>query len=196
MYAHACTHAIRLIYMCNSRNHHITHEIHNTCRAFSSAHIRRCLRPLLSAPSERSRDTASLFDYQLFLKHCPASEGPFYQYLFDTQIFNAFIEQRSFAHAESVSLAFFDECTEKVQGDRCFVPGFLPFPPPSLSFLSSSLPLFPPLCSSVFLPSSLLLPSPNFFLCSAAARFVSTTHQCDSRCLTVDFCVTNINTNL
>ena len=77
--------------------------------------LRMCLRPLLSAPSDRSWDASYLFDQQLFLKHCPTAEWPFFQYLFDTQVFTSFIEQRSFAHAESTALAFFDECTEKVR---------------------------------------------------------------------------------
>ena len=78
-----------------------------------------CLKPLLSAPCERSRDASHLFDHQLFLKHCPVAEWPFFSYFFDTQIFNAFIEQRSFAHARSTALAFFDECTEKVHPSVC-----------------------------------------------------------------------------
>ncbi len=75
---------------------------------------RVCLRPLLSAPSERSWDTSFLFDHHKFLKLCPKAEDPFFSYLFDTQIFTAFVEQRSFAHSESTALVFFDECTEKV----------------------------------------------------------------------------------
>ena len=60
-----------------------------------------------------------LFDQKAFLKLCPSSDVPFFQYLFDTQIFTAFIEQRSFAHSESSALAFFDECTEKVRRRGC-----------------------------------------------------------------------------
>ena len=55
-----------------------------------------------------------LFDQQLFLKHCPSAESAFFSYFFDTQIFTSFIEQRSFAHTENTTLAFFDECAEKV----------------------------------------------------------------------------------
>lgn len=76
--------------------------------------FRKCLRPLLSAPSERSHDISHLFDQQLFLKHCPTADSAFFSHFFDTQIFTAFIEQRSFAHSENAALAFFDECTEKV----------------------------------------------------------------------------------
>ena len=75
---------------------------------------RKCLIPLLSAPSERSCDASHLFDQKLFLKHCPSLEWPFFRLFFDTQIFNAFVEQLSFAHTENTSLVFFDECTEKV----------------------------------------------------------------------------------
>ena len=75
---------------------------------------RVCLRPLLSAPSQYSRDASLLFDQQLFLQHIPVAEWPFFRHLFDTQLFSVFIEQRSFVHAESTALAFFDECTEKV----------------------------------------------------------------------------------
>ena len=75
---------------------------------------RKCLRPLLSAPSERSHDISLLFDQQLFLKHSPTADSAFFSHFFDTQIFTAFIEQRSFAHTENTALAFFDECAEKV----------------------------------------------------------------------------------
>ena len=75
---------------------------------------RMCLRPLLAAPSERSRDATLLFDQQLFLQHIPVAEWQFFRQLFDTQLFCVFVEQRSFVHAESTALAFFDECTEKV----------------------------------------------------------------------------------
>lgn len=76
---------------------------------------RKCLIPLLSAPSERSRDISHLFNQKLFLKNCSSVEWPFFQLFFDTQIFSAFVEQRSFAHSENTSLVFFDECAEKVR---------------------------------------------------------------------------------
>ena len=62
---------------------------------------RKCLRPLLSAPSDRSHDITLLFDQQLFLKHCPSAESAFFSYFFDTQIFTSFIE-----HTENTTLAF------------------------------------------------------------------------------------------
>ena len=67
---------------------------------------RKCLTPLLSAPSERSRDISHLFNQKLFLKHCSSTDWPF---------FSTFIEQRSFAHAENTFFVFFDECAEKVR---------------------------------------------------------------------------------
>ena len=77
-------------------------------------HLRKCLRPLLSAPSERSHDLSLLFDQDQFLKHRPSAEWLFFSHFFDTQIFTAFIEQRSFSHTDDNSLAYFDECAEKV----------------------------------------------------------------------------------
>ena len=86
---------------------------HCFCMLF---HVSRdSLCPLLSAPSLRSRDASLLFNQKLFLQHCPSAEWPFFRHLFDTQLFCVFVEQRSFVHAESAALAFFDECTEKVR---------------------------------------------------------------------------------
>ena len=106
-----------------------------------------CLRPLLSAPSERSHDAKLLFDQKLFLQHCPAAERSFFRHLFDTQLFCVFVEQCSFVHAESTALAFFDECTEKVLHTATVVPLLnilllLPLLPPSSLLLPLLLPLF------------------------------------------------------
>ena len=68
----------------------------------------------MSKPSFSYQDISDLFDTEMFLKHKQSSERPFYKSFMDTQTFTSFIEQRSFAHSESTSLAFFDECTEKV----------------------------------------------------------------------------------
>ena len=62
----------------------------------------------------RYEDISDLFDCEHFLHQKPSSERQFYKTFMDTQTFTSFIEQRSFAHAESTTLAFFDECTEKV----------------------------------------------------------------------------------
>ena len=60
------------------------------------------------------QDISELFDLQQFLQYKHSSERPFYKTFADTQTFTSFVEQRSFAHAESTALVFFDECTEKV----------------------------------------------------------------------------------
>ena len=60
------------------------------------------------------QDISELFNVKEFIKHKPSNERSFYSSFSDTQTFTSFIEQRSFAHAESTSLAFFDECIEKV----------------------------------------------------------------------------------
>ncbi|XP_019856639.1 PREDICTED: C-myc promoter-binding protein-like isoform X2 [Amphimedon queenslandica] len=75
------------------------------------------LRPLTAQRSRSLQDVSELFDLTNFIKNKSSSERNFYSTFFDTQIFTSFIEQRSFAHAESTALAFFDECTEKVLSD-------------------------------------------------------------------------------
>ena len=49
-----------------------------------------------------------------FLKTRDKANHKFFQTLLRTQLFNRFIEERSFVSDKDVSLAFFDECTEKV----------------------------------------------------------------------------------
>jgi len=87
---------------------------------------RSCLTPLLSAPSERSCEASHLFNQKLFLKSYSSSDSHFFNHFFDTQIFNAFIEQRSFAHGVDTRFVFFDECTEKVGERPPDVQTFLP----------------------------------------------------------------------
>ncbi len=69
----------------------------------------------MSKASFRYQDISDLFDLEMFLKQKHSSERQFYRSFSDTQTFTSFIEQRSFAHAESTTLAFFDECTDKVK---------------------------------------------------------------------------------
>lgn len=69
----------------------------------------------MGQPSLYCQDITELFDVNAFIKNKPLIERRFYHLFSDTQIFTSFIEQRSFAHAESTALAFFDECTEKVR---------------------------------------------------------------------------------
>jgi len=46
---------------------------------------------------------------------CPTvADHPFYKAVFNTQLFINFVEQRSFSYSTDTTLAFFDECTDKV----------------------------------------------------------------------------------
>ena len=49
-----------------------------------------------------------------FLKSREKSNHKFFTNMMRTQLFNRFIEERSFVSDRDASLAFFDECTEKV----------------------------------------------------------------------------------
>ena len=70
------------------------------------AGYRSCLRPLMAPPtSSHCWDSSELFDCQQFLKQHPAAEPSFYLALFDTQTFTSFLEQRSFTHSETTSMA-------------------------------------------------------------------------------------------
>ena len=77
---------------------------------------RSCLKPLISAPSEKCRDIGRLFNYEQFLKHHPSAEQSFYRVFFDTQIFITFVDERSFGQ-DTGAFAFFDECVEKLMAD-------------------------------------------------------------------------------
>ena len=76
---------------------------------------RSYLCPLMAPPSCCVQDISELFNLDLFIKQKPTIERSFYKTFCDTQTFTSFIEQRSFSHAESNALGFFDECTEKVR---------------------------------------------------------------------------------
>ncbi|XP_078740904.1 C-myc promoter-binding protein-like isoform X2 [Lampetra fluviatilis] len=75
---------------------------------------RSYLRPITQAPSEKATDASSLFDLQGFLKSRDRSYHKFYTQLTKTQMFIRFIEECSFAGDKNASLAFFDDCVEKV----------------------------------------------------------------------------------
>ncbi|XP_033751078.1 C-myc promoter-binding protein-like [Pecten maximus] len=72
------------------------------------------LKPITHAPTQSTTDTTSLFDMQGFLKSRDKANMKFYGQLTKTQTFIRFIEERSFVSDKDASLAFFDECTEKV----------------------------------------------------------------------------------
>lgn len=77
--------------------------------------FRSYLRPITKAPTVEATDTDSLFDFHGFLKSRDKSHQRFYQYLMKTQMFTRFIEERSFVSDKDTSLAFFDECLDKIE---------------------------------------------------------------------------------
>ncbi|KAM6942929.1 C-myc promoter-binding protein-like isoform 3-T3 [Xenentodon cancila] len=79
---------------------------------------RSFLRPITQAPSEKATDASSLFDLQGFLKSRDRSHQKFYSLMTKTQMFIRFIEECSFVSDKDASLAFFDDCVDKVDGDR------------------------------------------------------------------------------
>ncbi|XP_077989167.1 C-myc promoter-binding protein-like isoform X2 [Glandiceps talaboti] len=72
------------------------------------------LLPITQQPSERTTDPSSLFNLQGFLKSRDKANHKFFTQLMRTQTFIHFIEERSFVSSNDASLAFFDECIEKV----------------------------------------------------------------------------------
>ncbi|XP_064474755.1 DENN domain-containing protein 4C-like [Ornithodoros turicata] len=76
--------------------------------------FRTYLRPITSAPKPGITDPNSLFDLQGFLKSRDKNYHRFYSMMMHTQMFIRFIEERSFVSDKDVSLAFFDECAERV----------------------------------------------------------------------------------
>ncbi|KAI4831052.1 hypothetical protein KUCAC02_002653, partial [Chaenocephalus aceratus] len=79
---------------------------------------RSFLRPITQAPSEKATDASSLFDLQGFLKSRDRSHQKFYSLMTKTQMFIRFIEECSFVSDKDASLAFFDDCVDKVDADR------------------------------------------------------------------------------
>ncbi|XP_018412367.1 PREDICTED: DENN domain-containing protein 4C [Nanorana parkeri] len=72
------------------------------------------LKPITEAPSKKATAANSLFDHQGFLKSRDRSHMKFYSQLTKTQIFIRFIEECSFVSDKDTSLAFFDDCIEKL----------------------------------------------------------------------------------
>uniref|UniRef100_A0A670Z306 DENN domain containing 4B n=1 Tax=Pseudonaja textilis TaxID=8673 RepID=A0A670Z306_PSETE len=75
------------------------------------------LRPITQAPSEKTRDSSSLFFLQGFLKSRDRAYHKFYGQLLRTQLFTQFIEECSFVSDRHACLEFFDSCVDKVQVD-------------------------------------------------------------------------------
>ncbi|XP_068579116.1 C-myc promoter-binding protein [Cebidichthys violaceus] len=75
---------------------------------------RSYLLPITQAPSEKTTDASSLFDIQGFVKSRDRSHQRFYSLMTKTQMFSRFIEECSFVSDKDASLAFFDECVDKL----------------------------------------------------------------------------------
>ncbi|XP_067839418.1 DENN domain-containing protein 4C isoform X2 [Heptranchias perlo] len=75
---------------------------------------RTYLKPITQAPSEKATSAASLYDLQGFLKSRDRAHQKFYIQLTKTQMFIRFIEECSFVSDKDTSLAFFDDCIDKL----------------------------------------------------------------------------------
>ncbi|VDD87018.1 unnamed protein product [Enterobius vermicularis] len=76
----------------------------------------RYLKPIRSAPRHvGATDTVSLFDLDAFLRSRDKSSAAFFKRFCETQLFNRFIEERSFVSDKNAFNAFFDECIDKVR---------------------------------------------------------------------------------
>ncbi|KAG8440772.1 hypothetical protein GDO86_006491 [Hymenochirus boettgeri] len=101
--------------------HQLDIEIQEAFLCFMASILRgyrSYLRPITQAPSETATDASSLFELQGFLKSRDRSHHKFYSMMTKTQMFIRFIEECSFVSDKDASLAFFDDCVEKVDMDR------------------------------------------------------------------------------
>uniref|UniRef100_A0A3B4UZF9 DENN domain containing 4A n=1 Tax=Seriola dumerili TaxID=41447 RepID=A0A3B4UZF9_SERDU len=106
---------------CGKSLHTLELEIQEAFLRFMAAILkgyRSFLRPITQAPSEKATDASSLFDLQGFLKSRDRSHQKFYSLMTKTQMFIRFIEECSFVSDKDASLAFFDDCVDKVDCDR------------------------------------------------------------------------------
>uniref|UniRef100_A0AAQ4PCL1 DENN/MADD domain containing 4A n=1 Tax=Gasterosteus aculeatus aculeatus TaxID=481459 RepID=A0AAQ4PCL1_GASAC len=97
--------------------HTLELEIQEAFLSFMAAILRgyrSYLLPITQAPSEKTTDASSLFDIQGFVKSRDRSHQRFYSLMTKTQMFSRFIEECSFVSDKDASLAFFDECVDKV----------------------------------------------------------------------------------
>ncbi|KAM9826579.1 C-myc promoter-binding protein-like isoform X2 [Syngnathus typhle] len=102
---------------CGKSLHTVELEIQETFLRFMAAILkgyRSFLRPITQAPSEKATDASSLFDLNGFLKSRDRSHQKFYSLMTRTQMFIRFIEECSFVSDKDASLAFFDDCVEKL----------------------------------------------------------------------------------
>ncbi|KAF3688779.1 C-myc promoter-binding protein DENN domain-containing protein 4A [Channa argus] len=101
--------------------HTLELEIQEAFLRFMAAILRgyrSYLLPITQAPSEKTTDASSLFDLQGFLKSRDRSNQRFYSLMTKTQMFSRFIEEYSFVSDKDASLAFFDECIDKLDSER------------------------------------------------------------------------------
>ncbi|XP_037623475.1 C-myc promoter-binding protein isoform X1 [Sebastes umbrosus] len=97
--------------------HTLELEIQEAFLSFMAAILRgyrSYLLPITQAPSEKTTDASSLFDIQGFIKSRDRSHQRFYSVMAKTQMFSRFIEECSFVSDKDASLAFFDECVDKL----------------------------------------------------------------------------------
>uniref|UniRef100_A0AAQ4NWZ9 DENN/MADD domain containing 4A n=1 Tax=Gasterosteus aculeatus aculeatus TaxID=481459 RepID=A0AAQ4NWZ9_GASAC len=109
--------------LCGFSLHTLELEIQEAFLSFMAAILRgyrSYLLPITQAPSEKTTDASSLFDIQGFVKSRDRSHQRFYSLMTKTQMFSRFIEECSFVSDKDASLAFFDECVDKVS----FAEGF------------------------------------------------------------------------
>ncbi|XP_029576353.1 C-myc promoter-binding protein isoform X3 [Salmo trutta] len=102
---------------CGKSLHSLEMEIQEAFLRFMAAILkgyRSFLRPITQAPSEKTTDASSLFDLQGFLKSRDRSHQKFYSLMTKTQMFIRFIEECSFVSDKDASLAFFDDCVDKL----------------------------------------------------------------------------------
>lgn len=76
--------------------------------------FRSYLLPITRAPTIGTTDPTSLFDFEGFLMSRDRNYNQFYQLITKTQMFTHYIEERSFVSDKDTSLAFFDDCEEKL----------------------------------------------------------------------------------
>uniref|UniRef100_A0AAQ4QKQ5 DENN/MADD domain containing 4A n=1 Tax=Gasterosteus aculeatus aculeatus TaxID=481459 RepID=A0AAQ4QKQ5_GASAC len=101
--------------------HTLELEIQEAFLSFMAAILRgyrSYLLPITQAPSEKTTDASSLFDIQGFVKSRDRSHQRFYSLMTKTQMFSRFIEECSFVSDKDASLAFFDECVDKMDSER------------------------------------------------------------------------------
>ena len=79
---------------------------------------RQNLLPITRAPTQEACDINRLFDLKNFLRGKDANYHRFYDVVMKTQMFTKFIEECSFVSDINTSLAFFDECVERVEREE------------------------------------------------------------------------------